>query len=105
MSIEIIRHVFNFSRARGGDLVVLLSLADYANDDGVAFPSISKLAEKSRMSERNVCYALGKLELLGELTRERSSGGNNRRSRYRVNLNPETHFSEICTANSEAGFT
>ena len=40
------------SRARGTDLLVLLALADIANDDGECWPSIAHLARKCRIDER-----------------------------------------------------
>lgn len=51
----------------GGPLLVLLAIADFANDEGVAYPSIETLAKKSRLSERSVQYAITALRESGEL--------------------------------------
>ena len=53
MSIKAIDAVWTHSRHRGGKLLLLLAIADFANDNGVAWPSIATLAKKARMSDRN----------------------------------------------------
>jgi DnaD/phage-associated family protein len=56
---------------KGSALLLLLAIADFADDDGVAFPGTSTLAEKIRMSERQVVrlrqmlYESGELEYIG----------------------------------------
>lgn len=53
MSIKILDRGWRFSKAKGGDLLVLLSIADFANDEGVAYPSVATLARKARLTPRN----------------------------------------------------
>jgi hypothetical protein len=65
-------------------LLALLAIADFANDNGVAWPALSVLAAKARLSVRQLCTVLDELEMAGELKRERSSGGRKRRSCYLV---------------------
>lgn len=75
MSARCTGNVWKHSRHKGSDLLVLLAIADYAKDDGSgAWPSVALLAEKTRLSERNVQYVLRKLEESGELTVERHAG-------------------------------
>lgn len=74
--------VWESSKAEGGALLVMLALADWCNDEGICWPSITKLAEKSRLSERQTQYVLRSLESDGELYVERSTGGRNKRSTY-----------------------
>ena len=85
MSVEAINAVFEHSKAkaRGHGLLVLIALADCANpkDGNVAYPSLTKLAEKVRLQKSRVCKTLNALEASGELTRLKSTGGRNRRSR------------------------
>ena len=45
----------------GNEKVVLLALADHANDVGECWPSISRIAEKSYVSERTVQRIISKL--------------------------------------------
>ena len=78
--------VWESSSASGGGLLALLAIADFANDNGVAWPSLSVLADKARLSVRQLCTVLDDLEKAGELKRERSTGGRNQRSRYVVTV-------------------
>lgn len=66
--------VWNGSRHKGGNLLVLLAIADFANDEGWAYPSVATLARKSRMTTRNVRLALNALVASGELLRDRGEG-------------------------------
>ncbi len=54
MSIKVMTRVWELSRHKGSELLLMLALADWANDDGVCWPSIPTLARKVRMSERQV---------------------------------------------------
>lgn len=86
MSIRVMTHVWDHSKASEGALLVLLAIADHAHDDGAgAWPSLETLGKKARMSERGVRYALRKLQDAGELVVEYKAGpkGSNR---YKVVL-------------------
>ncbi len=84
--------VWRHSQQKGSGLLLLLSLADYANDRGVAFPSVETLAQKVRMSPRNVQILLRKLEADGELIIEPNAGPRGANS-YRLNLRGGENFS------------
>ena len=75
------------------ELLVLLALADWANDDGYCWPTISALATKARLSERAVQQILGRLTTTGRIRRIQG-GGRGRANRYQVvttrNGAPET---------------
>lgn len=83
MSIIIMTAVWRESRSKGGARLVLLSLADQANDDGWCWPSVGTIADRCNISERAVQQHLRALEEAGELVRESRSGHS---SRYRVVL-------------------
>ena len=54
MSIHVTKAVWDYSKQqKSGALVVLLAIADYANERGMAWPAVSTLARKARMSTRN----------------------------------------------------
>jgi len=75
MSIHVSKLVWNCSRQqKSGALVVLLALADYARDDGTAWPAARTLARKARMSKRNVQRWLKALQRDGELKVFRNEG-------------------------------
>lgn len=67
MSIAVMSHVWEHSQHSEGTLLVLLALADYANDKGQSWPSVGSLARKARLSERQTRYVLRKLEETGEI--------------------------------------
>jgi hypothetical protein len=76
--------VWAHSRQKGGELLIMLALADFANDEGECWPSIPVLAQKARLTERQVQKLIPKLQEAGELLVERSNGGRNRRNRFFV---------------------
>src|SRR5207237_455630 len=67
MSIVLSNAVWNHSRQKSGALIVLVAIADYANESGKAWPSVKTLARMARMSSRNVQRCLRKMEKEGEL--------------------------------------
>lgn len=69
MSNDAITAVLSRSQSKGSARLIMIILADYANEDGTAWPSASTLAVKSNMSKRNVMTTLSKLEKSGELKR------------------------------------
>lgn len=77
--------VWESSRHSGSDLLMLLAIADFADDDGNAYPAVSTLAAKCRMKPRNCRYLLRSLEESGELSVVVNAGpyGANL---YRINL-------------------
>jgi len=81
MSVRQMTLVWEHSQAKGSGLLILLAIADIANDDGTGcYAGIEKLAKKVRLSERSVRYIIKKLEEMGELEIER------RASRYGTNV-------------------
>lgn len=76
MSIKVMSLVWKESKLGGSELLCLLAIADFADDNGVAYPSVTTLSEKIRMSKRNTNYILKKLETSGELEIDRNKGRN-----------------------------
>ena len=68
--------------------IVLLALADCANDEGLAWPSISTMARKCSKSERTVQSVIKELVAAGHLTRNEVVGHG---CRYQL------HPRRICT--------
>jgi hypothetical protein len=69
--------VWKNSIQAGGKLLLLLAIADFANDDGMAYPGIDTLAQKTRQSRRTVQRQISELEELGELAVEPGTGRSN----------------------------
>jgi len=86
--------VFDRYPSGGGEMLLALALADHAHDDGThIFPSIARLAEKTRQSERSVQYQLRRMEQSGWLLlvnagiggRRSGFGEGGRTRQYRIN--------------------
>lgn len=69
----------------GTELLMLLAIGDWADDDGNAYPSVAKLAVKCRMKPRNCRYILRALEDSGELSVVPNAGPKGA-NLYRINL-------------------
>lgn len=68
MSVKAMSAVWERSRMKGAPLLLLLAIADHANDRGHdAYPSIETLRRKVRMGERSVRRIVRLLEEEGEL--------------------------------------
>jgi hypothetical protein len=68
--------VWERSRAKGSNLLVLLHLADCAQSDGRdAWPGVPAIAAAARLSQRGARYILHRLERDGEIVVELNSDG------------------------------
>jgi hypothetical protein len=85
MSIRVMSHVWQHSRHKGSDLLLLLAIADFADDAGIAYPSVPTLAVKTRLKVRNVQYRLRALEQSQELSIHLNAGPNGVHL-YRIHL-------------------
>jgi hypothetical protein len=74
MSIKVMTAVWAKSKQKGSALLLLLAIADHADETGKAYPSVDTLAEKIRMTPRNTQFLLRKLEESGELNIESNAG-------------------------------
>lgn len=88
MSIRVMSAVWERSAHSGSALLLMLAIADFARDDGVAWPSLSTLAGKTRMSDRQIRRLVLACESSGELDVDRSRGRHSHRYRLRVDHLP-----------------
>lgn len=89
MSVYVSRDVWEYSKAKGSELLVLLAIADNANGEtGIAWPSVGYIAKKTRLSERQVIRQIARLEEIGELSVKRNAGVNGV-NHYRVTISKE----------------
>jgi hypothetical protein len=77
MSIKIMNAVWQCSKQKGTPLLLMIAIADNANDGGEAWPGIEYLAHKIRMSERQTQRLVRDLEKTDELIVERGGGRGN----------------------------
>ena len=101
MSIKIMSRVWEFGPEKQADRFVLLAIADYANDDGECWPSITGICRKTCMSERGVQTIIRRLEAQGWLDIETGKGRRNC-NLYTVK-NPALHAPRTtCTPHMDA---
>jgi hypothetical protein len=87
MSVRVMAWVWEHSQARGSDRLVLLAIADNANDDGGnAFPGHAELMRKTLLPRSTVYGCIERLIESGELERAEPGGGRGRRTIYRVTM-------------------
>ena len=75
MSIKISRAVWQKSKQTSSALLVLLALADFADDQGYAWPSNSTLAIKCRFSRRYIQKIISNLLKSGEIIKANKKKG------------------------------
>jgi hypothetical protein len=98
--------VWKTSPLTGTGLLVELALADFATDEGIAWPAVGTIAAKARCSEEWVHQVIRKMRASGRLEIEQQGGGRNKSNVYRlrplVGVNPElnTPFSSKQTLKS-----
>lgn len=84
MSIKYMNAVWNNSKQTGTRLLVLLAIADHANDEGIAWPGMSSLAKKARLKNRlSVLRAIQSICIDGELE-VIEHGGISRTNKYKL---------------------
>ena len=90
MSIKLMSEIWDNQdpQLTGSKLVIMLCLADHANDNGECWPSIARLAERARIAPANVTRHIKELEAAGYLIVTRTSGTHNT---YVVSANPHTN--------------
>jgi len=85
MSIKLTNKVFETDLAPAPK-IVLISLCDFANDDGICFPSLATLSAKASVKKTNLTYILKSFEALGIIKREarKRINGSNTSTVYKI---------------------
>lgn len=86
--------------------LVLLALADHADDAGLCWPSITTLESRTGMSRATVCRKLAALETAGHIVRDQGSFRNS--TRYQLAMpnpanqsQPETSLTQILVSEGD----
>jgi hypothetical protein len=74
MSVRVTTLVWAKSRQTGSCLLMLLAIADHADDHGNAFPGVKSLARKCRVSHRQANSIMARLRTSGELEVRHNQG-------------------------------
>jgi hypothetical protein len=83
MSVKIMTMVWEHAPCRENALIVLLALADWSNDSGECWPSIQKLADKTRIDRRSAQRIIRRLAKDNLITIE-EGGGRAKQHRYKI---------------------
>lgn len=103
MSLDAITHVWKNSKQEGGNLLVMLALADYADDQGCSYPATATLARKARLSDRQVQRVTKKLEEEGEILVHKNKGRNGSNLYQIVGLSWGDKMSGVTKCRGDAG--
>lgn len=85
MSIKVMSLVWERAPYTAGSLLVLLALADWANDEGFCWPSIPKIASKTRLERRSIQYIIRKLQK-DEILAIEEGRGRKHQHQYTINV-------------------
>jgi hypothetical protein len=106
VSFLVINEVIKRSPTKGGARLVLLVLAHHCNDDGrKCYPSLTTLSKEVALTISRLCKILDKLEAEHEIERDRSTGGWNARTQYRLIKYANSVASNTVAGNSVADNT
>lgn len=83
MSIKVMTRVWEHAQHKESTLLILLALADFADDNGICWPEVPTLAAKARVSDRRATDIIQALEKDGSIVFKRG-GGRGKRSLYGV---------------------
>lgn len=88
MSNRVLNFVWDRSPSEGTELLVLLSLADQANDEGDCWPSVRSLCKRARIDRRYAQRIIRNLAARGEIeiTRRKRPDGSDTSNSYRIIL-------------------
>jgi hypothetical protein len=75
MSIKIMSWLWENSPHKGSELLLLLAIADSANDEGIAWPGLAKLSKKVRLGRRHIIDLIDSLEKSGAIEVQRRKDG------------------------------
>jgi|ERR1041385_3864030 hypothetical protein len=94
MSVRVMSKVWEYSPHSENTLLTFLALADWADEEGNCFPSMAKIAAKSRQSERNAQRCIHDLVEQGWITLVDVGGGRGNRPTYQINIDKLSSFSK-----------
>ena len=85
MAIKVMTRVWEDGPDDRTETLVLLCLADHANDKGECYPSLGRLTDRCRLSRQGLCGVLDPLEKKGWIDRD-SGGGRGNSTDYYIQL-------------------
>jgi len=101
MSISALNWAFNATGMKSSQKLLLITLANYADEEGLCYPSIETLMKKACLSNKAVIANIRKLEELGFIEKRiRGAFGGGRRSNiYLLKINESEHSTLLAKVN------
>lgn len=90
MSNGILNAAFDAKKQRPRDRLVLLALADRANEEGICWPAVADIRRRTGLCERAVQMAVSSLQKEGHITVESGHTGGRTSRTYRVHPVPDS---------------
>jgi len=101
MSIKLMTQVWEHGPEDQTETMVLLALADRANDEGTScYPSLTEISQRCRLSRQGTVNVLDRLDENGWIERERG-GGRGNPTRYHLNADRLKGSSSLTDKNSQ----
>jgi hypothetical protein len=97
MSVKIMSTVFDKSKTEGNARLVLLALADCANDEGTCWPSISTISSMANINQQTTRKYLWAMESIGLITAEDRKDKIGRRTSNLYKINREKLGEDVIT--------
>jgi len=92
MSIKIMAQVFNDDNLEPMKKLIMLAIADNANDNGVCYPSIDLICSKTSLSNKTVIKHIKELEKLKLLYSKYRTKKNKQRNTKKYLIYPEIYY-------------
>lgn len=89
MSIKMMLQAWELQGLSATQKLVLLCLADHANDQGVCWPSMERVAARSDVTDRSARRLIRQLEEMGHVSVTEPGGGRGKTPVYHVHPNPD----------------
>lgn len=106
MSVHVLSWVFQHSEAEASERLVLLVLANFADDKGLSWPGIPRIAREARLSERQVQRCLRNLEKAGSIVTHVNGAPDNRQpDNRRTNAYRIVHRGDTSDTSEPLGVT
>jgi len=88
MSMKVRDYVLDYSKQKGGKLLILITIAKHCKDDGTgAWPNITTIAKGARLTRKQVSTNLKELRTSGELIVQAGDHSTHGANKYQIIMN------------------
>lgn len=107
MANDYLNIVWNMKGERAERRLVLLALADYADKDGLCYPSLMQISERCLISKEAASRIISRFIALGYISRISGGSGRGHNSEYQIHkdalkVDPATTIKEVLKVDAES---